>query len=96
MGAYNFTSIAFPAIGCGKNGCSLDIAVRTVVREMKNQLIKRNLSWTVKFIIQSHQIEIYDEFRKQVLTTSNGKDKIFINYNNSKSYSCRFYGITNN
>ncbi len=69
---YNFTSIAFPAIGCGAHGCSIDITVKTLVKELKNQLIMRNLPLKVKFVIQPNQQNIYDEFCKQVLTTQNG------------------------
>ena len=72
---YNFTSIAFPAIGCGAHGCSVDLVVKTIVKEIKNQLIVRNLALTVKFVIQPDQQNIYDEFWKQVLTTHNGMTK---------------------
>ncbi len=68
---YNFTSIAFPAIGCGEHGCSIDVIVKTLVKELKNQLIMRNLPLKVKFVIQPNQQNIYDEFCKQVLTTQN-------------------------
>jgi hypothetical protein len=78
MISHNFNSIAFPAIGCGQHGCSVHVVVKTMVREMKTQLIKRNLPWTVKFIIQSDQPNIYDEFCKEVLATHHGKDKIFL------------------
>jgi hypothetical protein len=77
MQSHNFTSIAFPAIGCGQHGCSVRIVVKTMVLEMKRQLIKRNLPWEVKFVIQSDQPDIYDEFCKQVLTMHDGKEKIF-------------------
>jgi O-acetyl-ADP-ribose deacetylase (regulator of RNase III) len=76
--AYKFTSLAFPAIGCGKHGCSVDIVVKTLVKEMKNQLTMRDLPLTVKFVIQSDQQNIYDEFCKQVLATQNGIVKIFL------------------
>ncbi|CAF4695757.1 unnamed protein product [Rotaria sp. Silwood1] len=65
----NYTSVAFPAIGCGGYGCSVDIVVKTMVREIKNQLKTRNLSLTVKFVIQPEQQNIYDEFCKQVLAS---------------------------
>ncbi|CAF2747523.1 unnamed protein product [Rotaria sp. Silwood2] len=67
--SYNYTSVAFPAIGCGGYGCSVDIVVKTMVREIKNQLKTRNLSLTVKFVIQPEQKNIYDEFCKQVLAS---------------------------
>jgi hypothetical protein len=75
---YNFTSIAFPAIGCGQFGCSVDLVVKTMVKEMKSQLIIRNLPLTVKFVVQPNQQNIYDEFCKQVLTTQNDRGKILL------------------
>jgi hypothetical protein len=76
--SYKFTSVAFPAIGCGKHGCSVDVVVKTLVKEMKNQLTMRNLPLTVKFVIQPDQQNIYDEFCKQVLTAQDGIIKIFL------------------
>ncbi len=72
MIAYKFTSLAFPAIGCGKHGCSVDSVVKTLVKEVKNQLTMRGLPLTVKFVIQPGQQNIYDEFCKQVLTSQDG------------------------
>lgn len=63
-----FTSIAFPALGCGKYGCSTEIVVNTLVFEMRKQLITRDLPWKVKFIVEPDQQNIYDEFCKQLLT----------------------------
>lgn len=76
--AYKFTSIALPAIGCGQHNCSLNIVVKTLVKEMKHQLEVRDLSLTVKFVIQPDQHHIYDEFCKQVLATEEGTYNIFI------------------
>jgi hypothetical protein len=76
MIAHKFTSLAFPAIGCGKHGCSVDFVVKTLVKEVKNQLTMRGLPLTVKFVIQPGQQNIYDEFCKQVLTSQEG---IFLN-----------------
>jgi hypothetical protein len=73
--SYKFTSIAFPAIGCGQLGCSVDIVVKTMVREVKNQLRTRDLQVTVKFVIQPEQQNVYDEFCKQVLSSEEGKKK---------------------
>ncbi|CAF2236408.1 unnamed protein product, partial [Rotaria magnacalcarata] len=70
--SHNFTSVAFPAIGCGKHACSVDIVVKTMVHEMKKHLIQRKLSWTVKFVVNDNQENVYDEFCKQVLTTEDG------------------------
>jgi hypothetical protein len=54
-----------------------------MVKEMKTQLTKRNLSWTVKFIVQPGQHNVYDEFCKQILTTQHdGNDKILLSFTN--------------
>ena len=70
---HRYTSMAFPAIGCGGLGCSVQIVVKTMVNEMKAHLKKRNLQWTVKFVITPDQTNVYDEFCKQVLTNHEGK-----------------------
>lgn len=75
--AYNYTSIAFPAIGCGKHGCSVDIVVKTMVKEMKKQLADRKLSLVVKFVIEPDQQNVYDEFCKQVLASNESKGSVF-------------------
>ncbi|CAF2928917.1 unnamed protein product [Rotaria sp. Silwood2] len=76
--SHDYTSIAFPAIGCGKHGCSVDIVVKTMVKEIKNQLSMRNLPLKVKFVVQLEQQNVYDEFCKQVLITSAGKATFFL------------------
>jgi len=75
--AHNFTSLAFPAIGCGKHNCSVDIVVKTLVKEMRNQLTIRSLPFQVRFIIQPNAQHIYDEFCKQLVgkPTSNFSEK---------------------
>ncbi len=69
VNAHKYTSIAFPALGCGEHTCSIDIVVKTLVKEIKQQIEKKGLSWTVKFIIHPGQQEVYDEFCKQVLSS---------------------------
>jgi hypothetical protein len=76
--SYNFTSIAFPAIGCGEHGCSVDIVVKTMVREITNQLTMRKLPLTVKFVVPPKQQNIYDEFCKVVLASQQGIVKILL------------------
>ncbi|CAF0838552.1 unnamed protein product [Adineta steineri] len=65
--SYNYTSIAFSAIGCEGHACSVDVVVKTMVREMKQHIQTRKLSWTVKFIIPADQQNVYDEFCRQLL-----------------------------
>jgi hypothetical protein len=69
---YNFTSIAFTTIGYENLGCNIDILIRTMTKEMKNQLIKTELPLTIKFVSQPNQDTIYNEFCKQVLTIQEG------------------------
>lgn len=76
--SYKVTSLAFPAVGCGQHGCSVHVVVKTLVREMKNQLTIRDLSLAVKFIIQPDQKNVYDEFCRQVLATQKGIYERFI------------------
>ncbi|CAF1112970.1 unnamed protein product [Adineta steineri] len=74
VNSYKYTSIAFPALGCGKHACSVDIVVKTMVREMKQQIKKNGLPWTEKFIIHPSQQNIYDEFCKQVLSSDHASN----------------------
>ncbi|CAF1213396.1 unnamed protein product [Adineta steineri] len=66
---HHYTSIAFPAIGCGKSACSVNIVVKTMVSEIKREIQKRNLTLKVRFVIEPRQVNVYDEFCKQVLAS---------------------------
>ncbi|CAF1166896.1 unnamed protein product [Adineta steineri] len=66
---HHYTSIAFPAIGCGKSACSVNIVVKTMVSEIKKEIQKRNLTLKVRFVIEPRQVNVYDEFCKQVLAS---------------------------
>ncbi|CAF1050764.1 unnamed protein product [Rotaria sp. Silwood1] len=68
--SYKFTSIAFLAIGCGEHACPVHIVVKTMVKEMKQQIQNRNLSWSIKFIIEPNQDNVYDEFCTQLLLSN--------------------------
>ena len=76
--SHKFTSMAFPAIGCGKHDCSLEVVAETLIQEMKTYLIKRNLSWIVKFIVQPDQQTVYDEFCRQLLSTRDGSHELHL------------------
>lgn len=67
--SHGYTSIAFPAIGCGDYKCSINVVVKTMVREMKRNMEERKLPWMVRFIIHPSQSDVYDEFCKQLLST---------------------------
>jgi hypothetical protein len=60
----NYTSVAFPAIGCGEYGCSISLVAQTFVRRVRQQLTKHPI--TVLFVIQPDKIHIYEEFHKQL------------------------------
>ncbi|CAF0950887.1 unnamed protein product [Rotaria sp. Silwood1] len=68
MISYKFTSVAFPAVGCGLHGCSTQIVIGTMILEMKKHLLKRDLCWKIKFVVQPDQENIYDEFCKVLIT----------------------------
>ena len=69
VSSHKYTSIAFPALGCGEHACSVDVVVKTMVKEMKQQMENQKLLWTVKFIVHPSQQHVYDEFSKQVLSS---------------------------
>ncbi|CAF1160141.1 unnamed protein product [Adineta steineri] len=66
---HHYTSVAFPAIGCGKSACSVNIVVKIMVSEIKKEIQKRNLTLKVRFVIEPRQVNVYDEFCKQVLAS---------------------------
>ena len=75
--SHKYTSIAFPALGCGEHACSVDIVVKTMVKEMKQQMESNKLSWTIKFIIHPSQQNVYDEFCRQVLSSDHPSNDIY-------------------
>lgn len=60
----NFESIAFPAIGCGNYGCSIDLIAKTFVRHC-HQLVT-NHSLSIVFVIQPDKTDIYDSFHREI------------------------------
>ena len=69
---YHFTSIAFSAIGCDVYSSSANIIIRTMVFEMKKQLLAQNVQLRIKFVISPEQIETYGAFCREVLTPYEG------------------------
>jgi O-acetyl-ADP-ribose deacetylase (regulator of RNase III) len=59
-----YRSIAFPAIGCGQFGCSINLVAQAMVGEVCRKLQAYNMS--ISFVIQPERADVYDEFRKQV------------------------------
>jgi hypothetical protein len=59
-----YQSIAFPAIGCGKYGCSISLVAQAMVEEADRQLLKHGI--LVLFVIQPERTDIFDEFQKQI------------------------------
>ncbi|CAF1273809.1 unnamed protein product, partial [Adineta ricciae] len=66
--SYKYTSVAFPAIGCGNHACSVDLVAKTIINEIKHQLNIRNIPLSVKFIVLPGRQNVYDEFSKQVVS----------------------------
>ncbi|CAF1260749.1 unnamed protein product [Rotaria sordida] len=60
----NQQSIAFPAIGCGQFGCSIDLVAQTMIREAHRKQQEHDIS--VTFVIQPERTDIYDEFQNQI------------------------------
>jgi len=60
----NYRSIAFPAIGCGRFGCSISLVAQAMIEEADRQLLMHSIS--VLFVIQADRVDIYDEFQKQI------------------------------
>lgn len=60
----NYRSIVFPAIGCGKFGCPVDIVAQTMVEEAHHKLLTHSIS--VSFVIEPGRNDIYDEFQRQI------------------------------
>ena len=69
---YNFTSIVFPTLGFEHFSCPMDLLIRILVREMKNQLKKIEVPWAVKFLVQPNQSDIYQQICKEILIVEPG------------------------
>jgi hypothetical protein len=69
---YNFTSIVFPTLGFEHFSCPMELLIPTLVREMKTQLKKIDVPWTVKFLVQPNQSDIYQQICKEVLIVEPG------------------------
>ncbi len=59
-----YRSVAFPAIGCGEYGCSINLVAQTFVRQIQQLLTKYPIS--VLFVIQPERMDVYEEFREQI------------------------------
>lgn len=57
-------SIVFPAIGCGKFGCSISAVAQAMIGEAHRKCQIYNIS--ISFVIQPERMDIYDEFQKQI------------------------------
>lgn len=60
--AYDYKSVAIPAIGCGNLAYALDVIVKTMIEETKIQLRRRKSSLKVKFIVEPRRKDLYDAF----------------------------------
>ena len=78
MKKFHHTSIALPAIGCAQDDCSVGIIAKILVREMARQLIHRNLSWRMKFVIDPRDKHVYIQFCEQLSAIADVKGKILV------------------
>ncbi|CAF5028989.1 unnamed protein product, partial [Rotaria sp. Silwood1] len=60
----NHHSMAFPAIGCGQFGCSIDLVAQAMIREVHRKQQEHGIS--VTFVIQPEKTDIYDAFQNQI------------------------------
>ncbi|CAF3136953.1 unnamed protein product, partial [Rotaria sp. Silwood2] len=67
--SYKYSSVAFPAIGCGHHNCSVTIVVETMVNAIKKELERRGKALAIKFVIEPGKQNVYDEFCKHVLAS---------------------------
>lgn len=61
---HDYRSIAFPAIGCGQYGCSIDLVAQAMIEEACRKSSTYHIS--VLFVIQPERIDVYDQFQKQL------------------------------
>ena len=74
-----FTSIAFPSIGCGLLfHDDKHVVVETMVNEIKQQLKRKKLPWTIKFIVLPADEEVFTEFCKAVWASNAGKNSFSV------------------
>ncbi|CAF0879818.1 unnamed protein product [Didymodactylos carnosus] len=64
--ANNYTSIAFPAIGCGKFGIAADIIAETMIHEAEQQLSKHRKNMSISFVLLPEQQSVYNEFLQKL------------------------------
>ncbi|CAF1007757.1 unnamed protein product [Didymodactylos carnosus] len=62
----NYTSISFPALGCGNFGCSANVIADTMINETKSQLKNLKKTIIVSFVLLAQQKTVYDEFCNQL------------------------------
>ncbi|CAF0841077.1 unnamed protein product [Didymodactylos carnosus] len=60
------TSIAFPAIGCGKFGVPADFIADIMIDEAENLLMKYPSKFSISFVLLPQQRPVYNEFCKQL------------------------------
>ena len=65
--SFGYHSVSFPAIGCGEYQVNSAMLIRTLVRTMKEEVRRRNLSnWKVRFVLQAHQEDLFQQFIEEI------------------------------
>ena len=69
---HQHTSIAFPAIGCGKINTNKAVVAKEMLFEAQKQLLAANILLQIVFVILPHQQEVLEAFQTQLKLLQKG------------------------
>ncbi|CAF3834464.1 unnamed protein product [Rotaria sp. Silwood1] len=70
---FNHTSIAFPAMGCGKYCFDKSIVAHEMLTEAQRQLLSANVLLQINFIILSDQNDVFEIFKAKLESLQKGE-----------------------
>jgi O-acetyl-ADP-ribose deacetylase (regulator of RNase III) len=70
---HQHTSIAVPAIGCGKINADKNAVAREMLYEVQRQLLAANVLPQIIFVILPYEKELFQVFRTQLAHLQNGQ-----------------------
>ena len=70
---HQHTSIAFPAIGCGRINADKNVVAREMLFEAQKQLLAANVLLQIVFVILPHQKDVFDVFQTQLKRLQKGE-----------------------
>ncbi|CAF1094066.1 unnamed protein product [Rotaria sordida] len=70
---FHHTSIAFPAIGCGKYNFDKNIVAHEMLTEAQRQLLSANVLLQINFIILPDQNDVYEIFQAKLESLQKGE-----------------------